>query len=148
MWRDVSRIVDELENLIKDKKSTWNKSSKESLRREEDVTKLSEDMKDQLKKDEERKCVLVKQLKKLQKLQSEEQELKRQWEDFMERRMIHEELFCNDLEEYFQSWESSKKKAENFAVKTGQMTQSCRMKTDNLDSDFEELLSKQKDLGW
>ena len=79
VWRDVSRIVEEMGNLIKDKKSSWNKSSKESLKREEDVSKLSEDMKDQLKKDEERKCVLVKQLKKLQKLQSEEQELKRQW---------------------------------------------------------------------
>ena len=28
VWRDVSRIVDELGNLIKDKKSSWNKSSK------------------------------------------------------------------------------------------------------------------------
>ena len=148
VWKDISRTVDEMGIWIKDKRSSWTKSSKESLKREEEVSKLSEDMKDQLKKDEERKCIIMKQLKKLQKLQSEEQELKRQWDDFMERKSIHEELFCNDLEEYFQSWESSKKKAENFASKTWQMTQSSRMKSDNLESDFEELLSKHKDLGW
>ena len=147
-WKDISRNVDEMGNWIKDKRIFWTKSSKESLKREEEVSKLSEEVKDQFQKDDERKCNIVKQLKKLHKLQLEEQELKRQWDEFMERKSVHEELFCNDVEEYLLSWETSKKKTKNFASKTWQMTQSIRMKSDNLESDLDELLSKHKDLGW
>ena len=78
----------------------------------------------------------------------EELELRRQWDDFMERKNAQEEVFCNDVDEYFQNWETSKKKTENFASQTWKMTQSSRMKSDNLESDLEELLSKHQELGW
>ena len=147
-WKDISRNVSEMGNWFKDKRISWTKSSKESLKREEEVSKIGEEVKNQLQKDEERKGNIMKQLKKLHKLQMEELDLRRQWDEFMERKNAQEEVLCHDVDEYFQNWDTSKKKTEYFTSQTWKMTQSFRMKSDNLENDLEELLSKHKELGW
>ena len=147
-WKDISRNVSEMGNWFKDKRISWTKSSKESLKREEEVSKIGEEVKNQLQKDEERKGNIMKQLKKLHKLQMEELDLRRQWDEFMERKNAQEEVLCHDVDEYFQNWDTSKKKTEYFTSQTWKMTQSFRMKSDNLENDLEELISKHKELGW
>ena len=69
-------------------------------------------------------------------------------EDVLDQRNAQEEIFWSEFEDYMKSWEASKRKTEVLARKIWQMTQSSDTKTLNLEADFEELMSKAKELGW
>ena len=46
-WKEVSNTVGDLGSLVKDKRITWQKSCKESLKREQEVVVLAEELKAQ-----------------------------------------------------------------------------------------------------
>ena len=66
----------DLAPLVKDKKSTWQKSCRESLKREQEAPTLEEEMKTQGSVAESNRVVLVQGLKRLKKLRGEEEEAK------------------------------------------------------------------------
>ena len=51
-WKEVSNVVRDLWSLVKDKRSTWRKRCKESLKREQAVLALAEEPKDRGSVDE------------------------------------------------------------------------------------------------
>ena len=66
--------------MIKEKKSTWQKSRRERLKREQEVLCLAEETKTQGIVDEKRRAVIVRALKLIKKLREEEET----WNELLE----------------------------------------------------------------
>ena len=62
--------------MIKEKKSTWQKSCRERLKREQEVLCPAEEMKTQGSVDENSRVVIVRTLKSIKKLREEKEMLK------------------------------------------------------------------------
>ena len=148
-WREITRSVEEMGNLNKERKkrNVEQEVQRKREKRRGDFKNL-EDMKEQVKKDDESRFAVVKQHRRLKKLKEEEDEARRQLEEVLDQRKAQEEIFWCELEDYMKSCEASKRETEVLATKIWQMTQSSDTKTQNLEVDFEELMSKAKELGW
>ena len=140
--------MDELGLLVKEKRSTWVKSCRESSKRETKICALSEGMAEDAKLDGVR-ARIKKALKQLSQAREEEraakelqEEMKENVERAQERVLESEENLCKELDEYMYSWEQEKGRPNNLSTKIWQMMQSDNTKSENLEKYFTEILQK------
>ena len=106
MERHLQRIIGS-GSIVKDNKSTWQKSCRESSRRES--RKYSAWLKkSELKRnvnENTRVTIIFGGLKRIRKLREEEETLKELLEDVQDKKKQQEDDMWNELEEYMTSWE-------------------------------------------
>ena len=144
-WKEVSREIHEWASTLKEKSHTWNKSCKDSAKREGDILKLAElAAQDETQEDEERRDIkkLLKQLRKDRKDEDEARALLKQMQINVEgaqARSAATELRCSAGST--STWDLDEDRGRpNFIMdKICQMLQSNDTKTLNLTKDFEEL---------
>ena len=104
-WKEVSNVVGELGSVLQDKTSTWQKSCKESLKREQEVLVLQEASKAHGKMDENSRATIMRGLKKrLRKIREEEEAAEKLLEEVQDTRQQQpEEEMWKDFEEHIAS---------------------------------------------
>ena len=75
-WKEVSDVVGDLGSLVSKKRSTLEKSCRESLKREQEVLVLAEERKAQGSVDENTKAIIYRGLKRIKKIREEEDEMR------------------------------------------------------------------------
>ena len=85
--------------MVKDKRSTWQKSCRDSLRREQAVFFLAEEMKAQGSVDGNTRAIINRGLKRIRKMRGEKETLKELLEDSQERMKQQEDDMWKDLED-------------------------------------------------
>ena len=124
--------------MIKDKESTWQMSCRESLKREQEVLVMVEELKAPRSVDENTTATIIRGLKRIRNLVEEKDTLKE---------LLEDEREWKELEDYMTSWDAEKMIASTLSTQIWQMTQSNATKVENLENDFIELSSKTKELG-
>ena len=137
-----------METSVKEKTNTWNKSRKESAKREPDMCKMFE-------KQEQKERGMIRDLL---------EQLQKRWEEEDEARGLIEEMQRNLDEAQNRSYEVERKldrvlwknieafdkdigRPQLIMTKLWQMTQSRDTKNQNLDRDFEDIIGKVKQVG-
>ena len=134
--------------MIEDKSSTWQKSSRESLKREQEVLCLAEGMKSLGTVDENSRVVMVRALKRSNKLRKEEETLKELLVEVQDQKKQQKVEMWKEFRDYMASWGPEKTRTNTLSTKIWQMTQSNATKTENLENDFMDLSTKSTELGW
>ena len=142
-WKEVSREFHELASTRKEKSHTWNKSCKESGKREGDVLKLAElAARDEKQEDEEKRDIrkLLKQLRKDRKDEDEAEALLKEMQIYIEeaqaRSAATELQVCGQFDEYRRTWDEVRERPNFIMDKMWQMLQSNDTKTLNLTKVF------------
>ena len=153
--KEISHSVEELETLVKEQKNTWAKSCKESSKRKTGINAMSEGMADDVKIEDSDKGRLRKALKQHRKDRDEEnaarellEEMQQNVDDAHARSSESERRLCQELEEFMYSWDREVGTPYNLSAKIWQMMRSNNTKSDNLESDFPEILERTQQLGW
>ena len=134
---------------VKEKKSTWIKSSKVISKRETEIYAISDGMAEDAKVDDSDRSRLRRALKQLRKDREEEraarkflEEMQQNVDEAQEPASESEWTLCRELEEYMYSWDREIGRPHNLRTKIWQMMQSNSTKSDNLESDYTHILEK------
>ena len=133
--------MDALGTTVKEKTSTWNKSCKESAKRESELYKMIEQAAIDERQEHKERSMLEGILKQLQKEREDEYEARALIEE-MQRNLETERKLGRVLGEYISSNEKEMVRPHYIMDKMWQMMQSKDTKTLNLDKDFEELMNE------
>ena len=95
-WKDVSNVFWDLGSLVKDKRSTWPKSCRGSLKTEQEVLALAEELKAQGSVDENTRAIINRGLKPISKIRGEEQPFKELLEDVQDRKKQRDDDMWKD----------------------------------------------------
>ena len=69
-WKQIPNVLWDSETVIKDTKSTWHKSCRESLKRKEEVLQLAEEMKTQGSSNQNDRVAMIRGLNRIKKVRS------------------------------------------------------------------------------
>ena len=150
--KEVSLEMDALGSGLKEKTHTWNKSCRESAKRETELYKMIEiTAKDEKQEDNER-TIIKKTLKQLCEEEDEADEARALLEEMQQNvdeaeakvAETRRRLF-REINECMHSWDQELGRPHNIMDKVWQMMQSNDTKTMNLN---EELMSKAQQTGW
>ena len=127
-WKEVSREMDVLDSSLKEKKHIWNKSCKESAKRETELFKMTEICANDEKQEDNERNIIKKTPEQLREKRTG-------------RRLYR------DINGYMCSWDQEVGRPHDIMDKVWQMMQSNDTMTMNLDKDFEELTEKTQQTG-
>ena len=98
--KEISKVVGDLGSLVKDTRSTSKKFCKESLKREQEVLVLAEELEARGSVDGNARAIINRGLKRIKKITDEEETLRELLLEVLDRREQEEEEVWNELEEY------------------------------------------------
>ena len=149
-WKEVSNVVGDLGSLLKDTKSTWQKSCKESMKKEQEVLVFADELKAQGNVDENTRAMTIRVLKRIRKIREEKEEeaAKELLEYILDRKKEQEDEMWKAAAEYIGLWDTEKRRTCSSSTNIWQLAQSSATKAENLENDFTETTSKVKELGW
>ena len=96
---EVSNVVGDLGSLVKDKRSTWQKSCTESLKREKEVRVLAAEVNAQGSVDENTRAIIIRGLDRIRKIR-EEETLRELLDEVLDRRKPQEDEMWKELEDH------------------------------------------------
>ena len=151
-WKEISRTVEELGTLVKEKKSAWIKSCNETSKRETDNT-VSESMAEDANVDDGDKSRLKSLEATPQKTATKKDRHVNSWKKCSKTWTKHRSKligaeFVQRSRRVQYSWDREIGRPHNLSTKIWQMMQSSNTKSDNLECDFTEILEKTHQLEW
>ena len=150
-WKEVCEA---LKALLKKKKITWNKSGKESARREADLYTMLESAATNEKKEERERDKLGDRLEAfLERKEKEDEatclieEMRKNVEAAQHKSFEAEQSLSSALREYVDTFDRDRGRPKTIMTKLLQSMQSRETKNLNLEKDLEDILSKMKQMG-
>ena len=153
--REISAETDAVVTTLKSKTNTWNKNCNQSVKRESELYKMVEAAAIDERQETKERIVVKDLLEQLQKRREEEdeatglmEEMQRNLDEAQRRSHEVERKLDRVLGEYIEAFEKEMRRPQLVMNKMWQRMQSRDTKNLNLDKDFEEIMSKVKQVGW
>ena len=153
--KEISVEIDTVVTTVEEKTNTWNKSCRESAKRESKLFKMVEQAALDERQEHKERSMLQDMLKQLHREREEEEEarglieeLQRNLDEAQARACETERKLGRVLGEYIYSYEKERVRAHYIMDKMRQMMQSKDTETLNLDKDSEEIMNKVKQAWW
>ena len=144
---EVERSVQHsLGTLAKDKKGTWVKSCKESMKRDTEVLVMADELNAMGKNDEHTRAIRTWRLKRLRKIKEKEAE-KELLEEVQDRKQQLEDEVWTEMEKYIVSWDPERRISSTLNAKIWQLVQGSTTKTESLENEFTEIAAKVQEVG-
>ena len=124
--------MEELGTMAKDKKGSWIKSCKQSMKRKTEVLVMADELKAFGKTDENTRTIIMRGLQRLRKIQ-EEEATKELVEEVQDRKQQLEEGTWKDIEQYIISWDQERRRSSTLNAKIWQLVHSSTTKVESLE---------------
>ena len=153
-WREISAEMDAVGTTVKEKTNTWNKSCKESARRETELYMIEAAVMDEKQEQKEREMIreLLEQLEKRREEEDEArgliEEMQRNLDEAHNKSYEVERKLDRVLVEYTEAFDKERERPQLLMTKLWQMMRSRDTKNLDLDKDPDEILSRIRHFGW